>query len=58
MSSRSTPLRRAWWEPLKFEVQEPGEWDVVLSTVAETEGPLAPRSIRVLRKSAQAGDEP
>jgi len=48
----------AWWEPLKFEVQEPGEWDVVLSTAAETEGPVPPRSVRVLRKSAQSGDEP
>ncbi len=26
----------AWWEPLTFEVQEPGEWDVALSTVPET----------------------
>ena len=40
-----------WWEPLAFEVQEPGEWDVVLSTApGAPTGPVPPRSIRVLRK--------
>lgn len=41
----------AWWEPLTFEVQAPGEWQQVLAT-AEPDGlTLAPRSIVVLRRS-------
>jgi len=47
----------AWWEPLAFEIQEPGDWTVALSTVAATDGPVPPRSIRVLRRT-QAGDAP
>ena len=42
----------AWWEPLTFEVQEPGEWAVVLAT-AEPDGlTLAPRSVVVLERTA------
>ncbi len=42
----------AWWEPLHFEVQEPGEWQVALETApAAADGALAPRSIRILRKA-------
>ena len=41
----------AWWEPSTFVVQEPGEWTVALSTVpAVVDGPVPPRSIRVLRR--------
>lgn len=47
----------AWWEPLAFEVQEPGEWRVALATVDTTDGPVPPRSIRVLRR-AQSGEAP
>jgi glycogen operon protein len=43
----------AWWEPLTFEVQEPGEWQPALATAAVVEqaGPrvtVPPRSIVVL----------
>jgi isoamylase len=40
----------AWWEPLEFVVQEPGDWRPALATVATDTGPLPPRSIRVLRR--------
>ncbi|MEY4339249.1 MAG: glycogen debranching enzyme [Actinomycetota bacterium] len=40
----------AWWEPLTFEVHEPGDWRVVLCT-AEPQGlTLAPRSVVVLER--------
>jgi isoamylase len=42
----------AWWEPLRFVVQEPGDWQVALETAPATpDGAVAPRSIRILRKS-------
>ncbi|MFT3853219.1 MAG: alpha-amylase family glycosyl hydrolase [Ilumatobacteraceae bacterium] len=41
----------AWWEPLTFEIQEPGEWTFALATVADVvDGPVPPRSIRILRR--------
>ena len=45
----------AWWQPLTFTVQEPGEWDVELATAQPIIGPqghaLVPRSIVVLGRS-------
>ena len=53
-----------WWEPLTFEVQEPGPWELAVSTVGEQASELvapaapsgtftlAPRSIVVLRRPA------
>ena len=53
-----------WWEPLTFEVQEPGSWELAVTTEGEhTSGgtahaalpgtfTLAPRSIVVLRRPA------
>ena len=42
----------AWWEPLEFAVQEPGDWVVVVSTVPSVvDGPVPPRSVRVLRRA-------
>ncbi|MCB0982182.1 MAG: hypothetical protein H6513_00845 [Acidimicrobiaceae bacterium] len=50
-------MANAWWEPLEFEVQEPGEWRVVLATAVATSSgtgavryTLAPRSIVVLQR--------
>ena len=55
-------MANAWWEPLTFEVQEPGEWRVVLATaVAQARAAgvdagragrytLAPRSVVVLQR--------
>jgi len=43
-------MLNAWWEPLEFTVQEPGDWEVAMATVTGTAGPLPPRSIRVLRR--------
>lgn len=44
----------AWWEPLTFEVHEPGEWQRVLAT-AEPDGlTLAPRSLVVLTTSRRS----
>ncbi|MEI7547549.1 MAG: alpha-amylase family glycosyl hydrolase [Actinomycetota bacterium] len=44
----------AWWEPLTFEVHEPGDWRVVLTTAGEvgfgTTVTVAPRSIVVLTR--------
>lgn len=45
----------AWWEQLTFDVQEPGDWQVVIATAEPAaRGPgsftLAPRSIVVLRR--------
>ncbi|MGB8859954.1 MAG: alpha-amylase family glycosyl hydrolase [Ilumatobacteraceae bacterium] len=41
----------AWWAPLAFEVQEPGEWHRVLATAQPDGLTLAPRSIVVLRRT-------
>ena len=46
----------AWWEPLTFEVQEPGDWRFELATATPTMSSpcvmtLAPRSIVVLRQA-------
>ncbi len=47
-------MSNAWWEPLTFEVQQPGEWRLALASVTpETSGltwTLAPRSIVVLER--------
>jgi len=40
----------AWWEPLTFEVQEPGEWDVAIATAPLDGLTLAPRSVVALRR--------
>ena len=45
----------AWWQPLEFTVQEPGDWQQALATAAPTTDgsgvwQLAPRSIVVLRR--------
>ena len=40
----------AWWEPLEFEVHEPGEWDVALTSAPPAGLTLAPRSTVVLRR--------
>jgi len=40
----------AWWEPLTFEVHEPGDWHVVLCTAEPQGRTLAPRSIVVLER--------
>lgn len=50
-------MANAWWEPLTFEVQEPGEWTMRLATAtpalnAARSFTLAPRSIVVLERSA------
>jgi glycogen operon protein len=46
----------AWWQPLTFEVQQPGPWTVALATAdpdhpAELEYCVGPRSIVVLERS-------
>lgn len=40
----------AWWEPLGFEVWEPGEWRPVLWTAQPDGLTLAPRSVLVLER--------
>jgi isoamylase len=40
----------AWWEPLEFTVQEPGDWTFAISTIGGSTGPVPPRSIRILRR--------
>lgn len=40
----------AWWEPLTFEVHEPGAWQMVLATAEPNGHTLAPRSVVVLRQ--------
>jgi glycogen operon protein len=41
----------AWWEPLSFEVQVEGDWQVVASSAPTDGRTLAPRSSVVLRRS-------
>lgn len=47
-------MSNSWWEPLTFEVQQPGEWRVALASIPpESDGltwTLAPRSIVVLER--------
>ena len=51
-------MANAWWEPMRFEFQEPGPWVVVLSTATASSGPdtppdemtVAPRSMAVWRR--------
>ena len=50
-------MANAWWEPLTFEVQEPGEWHLALATVApERDGEawtVHPRSVVVLERRVE-----
>jgi pullulanase/glycogen debranching enzyme len=45
----------AWWQPLEFEVHEPGEWRLALATAPTTHSGdrhiVAPRSIVVLARN-------
>ncbi len=41
----------AWWEPLRFVVQEPGEWQFVVASAPADGLTLAPRSSMVLRRT-------
>lgn len=47
-------MANAWWEPLTFEVQQPGEWRLALATAPpEPDGDqwkVAPRSVVVLER--------
>ncbi len=47
-------MANAWWEPVKFELQEPGSWVVALSTAGSTDASppvtVAPRSMMVWRQ--------
>ena len=47
-------MANAWWEPLRFEIQQAGEWNVALSTSGEIERndamvTVSPRSIVILK---------
>lgn len=42
----------AWWEPLTFEVQASGDWQVVAASAPTDGRTLAPRSSVVLRRAA------
>jgi glycogen operon protein len=44
----------AWWEPLTFEFQETGPWELALSTASLEGTTLTPRSIAVWRRSTAA----
>jgi hypothetical protein len=41
----------AWWEPLTFEVQVAGTWQVVAASAPTDGRTLAPRSSVVLRRA-------
>ena len=47
-------MANVWWEPLTFDVQQPGEWRLALATaVPEPDGDsweVAPRSVVVLER--------
>ena len=61
-------MANAWWEPLEFTVQEPGEWCLELATshdtsqVSATGSPVtvwvAPRSVAVLLRSPEVPQRP
>jgi glycogen operon protein len=40
----------AWWEPIKFELQEPGPWELALSSTPPDDTTVAPRSTVVWRR--------
>jgi glycogen operon protein len=46
-------MANAWWEPVSFEIQEPGPWALVFSTAGSTTGSgtaVSPRSMVVWRR--------
>jgi hypothetical protein len=46
-------MANMWWEPLTFEVQQPGDWSEVLRTAEGNDLTVAPRSIVVLRRTGR-----
>ncbi len=47
-------MANMWWEPLTFEVHEPGEWTEALRTAPGDGLTVAPRSIVVLSRTSPA----
>ena len=48
----------AWWEPLRFVVQEPGPWEPAMATVVANDEDVPPRSVRILRRPSPPTPDP